>query len=146
MNETSDDSGTWEPCPIGTLQAITRRSQQIRMAKRAALLAPIVMLLLLSLSISGVLSSPFHRPTTHMSCKQVVILFPEYTAKSLATSQRERVEQHLKTCPACSEKLKSHQMRNRPSIAGGIRNDHLVGFQVTSAIRDRPMMPIAKCL
>ncbi len=109
MNSQTSDFDTWEQCPSGTLQSLTKRSQRRRMMKQAAWIAPVAILLLVAIAFNGALGTPFTSNLRPLRCDQVANLLPAYASDSLSESQRVQVEQHLKKCPFCKAKLQAIQ-------------------------------------
>ena len=103
MNPNAVSSEEWEDCPKGTLQALANRSRRQRTMKRAAWVIPLTLVVLLAWA--GWLPSPLSPKSSALACDQVVKLLPDYASNSLSTTRRAQVEQHLKKCPFCTEKL-----------------------------------------
>ncbi len=106
MNPNAVSSDEWEVCPKGTLQSVANRSRRQRTMKRTAWAIPLTLVLLLAWA--GV-PSPFSLNSNALACDQVVKLLPDYATNSLPRTQRAEVEQHLKKCPFCAEKLRAIQ-------------------------------------
>lgn len=107
MNPNNVSSEEWEDCPKGTLQSLAKRSRHRRSLKHAALIAGLSLVALLAWG--GWLPSPFTSTSGTLACDQVVVLLPAYASGSLSATQRTQVEQHLKKCPFCSERLRAIQ-------------------------------------
>ena len=114
MNPSAAGSEEWEDCPKGTLQSLANRSRRQRTLKRAAWAIPLTLVMLLGWS--GWLPSPFSPNSSALACDQVVKLLPDYASNSLSATRRAQVEQHLKKCPFCAEKLKT--IRAAQSVVG----------------------------
>lgn len=115
MNAQTDHSDNWEQCPSGALQDLSRRSRRRRMVKQAAWGIPLTALLLVALALNGTIPTPFNMHSGPLVCDQVVKLLPAYAANSLSAAQRVEVEQHLKKCPFCRDKLEA--IRAKQSVA-----------------------------
>lgn len=102
-NAVSPDE--WEDCPKGTLQSVANRSQRQRTTKCAAWAIPLTLVVLLT--CAGWLPSSFSPRSSALACAQVVKLLPDYASNSLPPTRRAQVEQHLKKCPFCAEKLRT---------------------------------------
>lgn len=120
MNPSAVGSEEWEDCPKGTLQSLANRIQRRRTMKRAAWTIPLTLMLL---AWAGWLSSPFNPNSSGLACDQVVKLLPDYAANSLSNARQRQVEQHLKKCPLCAEKLKT--IRATQSVARDIQIDRV---------------------
>ncbi len=48
-----------------------------------------------------------------MSCEEILVLLMGYIDDELDGAQRARVEEHLKTCPACTRELESYRRLGR---------------------------------
>ena len=107
MNPNAVSSDEWEDCPKGTLQSVANRSRRQRTIKRAAWAIPLTLVMLLAWA--GWLPSPFSSKSSALACDQVVKLLPDYASNSLSVTRRAQVEQHLKKCPFCAEKLRTIQ-------------------------------------
>ena len=107
MNPNAASSDEWEDCPKGTLQSVANRSRRQWTTKRAAWAIPLTLVMLLAWT--GWLPSPFSSKSSGLACDQVVKLLPDYASNSLSTTRRAQVEQHLKKCPFCAEKLRAIQ-------------------------------------
>lgn len=105
MNPNSGNSDEWEVCPKGTLKALAKRAQQQRALKRATWGIPLILIMLLAWS--GWLPSPLGGNIETLTCDQVIQVLPAYASATLASTQREQVERHLKKCSLCVEKLRS---------------------------------------
>ena len=107
MNPNAVSSDEWEDCPKGTLQSVANRSRGQRTIKRAAWAIPLTLVMMLAWA--GWLPSPFSSKSDELACDQVVKLLPDYASSSLSPTRRAQVEQHLKKCPFCADKLKAIQ-------------------------------------
>lgn len=105
MNPIAVGSEEWEECPKGTLQSLAKRSRRQRTMKREAWATPLLLVTLFAWA--GWLPTPFSPQSTALACDQVVKLLPDYATNSLSAIPRAQVEQHLKKCPFCSEKLRA---------------------------------------
>ena len=158
MNPNAVGSEEWEECPKGTLQSFANRSRRQRTMKRAAWATPLTLVLLVW---AGLLPSPFSPKSSALACDQVVELLPEYASNSLSANRRAQVEQHLKKCPFCAEKLRTIRstqsvvensvidrdctpvkrfsaLRTTPNRLGQSRNigqDHRLSLSTNQAIR-----------
>ncbi len=97
--------------------------------KRAAWAIPLTLVVLLAWA--GWLPSPFSPKSSALACDQVVKLLPDYVSNSLSAIRRAQVEQHLKKCPFCAEKLKA--IRATQSVVG----DSVVGDSAVDRIATR---------
>lgn len=107
MNPKTERNDDWEACPAGALQGLAKRSRQRRSMKRAVLMVPLAVILLLALTWSGLVSMPFGSNSGPLLCDQVERLLPAYAANTLSASQREQVLKHLNKCPFCRAKLQA---------------------------------------
>jgi Putative zinc-finger len=115
MNTQTDHSDSWEQCPSGVLQGLSKRSQRRRMVKRATWAIPLTVLLFFALTLNGTIPMPFNLYSGPLMCDQVVKLLPAYASNSLSATQRGQVELHLKKCPFCRDKLEA--IRAKQSVA-----------------------------
>ena len=56
-----------------------------------------------------------------LSCREIVELLTDYLEDALEPAMRERVEEHLATCPGCTTYLA--QMRTTIGLLGRLRED-----------------------
>ncbi len=134
MNPSVVGSEEWEDCPKGTLQYLANRSRRQRTMKRAAWATPLTLVALLAWA--GWLPSPFPK-SGGLACDQVVKLLPDYASDSLSASRRAEVEQHLKKCPFCTEKLRTIRA-TRSVVGGSVVNRVSIPVKRFSALRATP--------
>ncbi len=104
MKSSAVDAEEWEDCPKGTLQSLASRSRRQRTMKRAAWVIPLTLVVA---GWAGGLFSSFGPKSSGLTCDQVVKLLPDYVSYSLSAVRRAQVEQHVKKCSFCAEKLKA---------------------------------------
>ncbi len=92
-----------------------------------------------SLGVGGVarlgswLPLSFSAKSSALACDQVVKLLPDYASNSLSATRRAQVEEHLKKCPFCAEKLRAIR------AAQSVVRDSVVDRMVTPVKRFRAL-------
>lgn len=135
MNLNTVSTDEWEDCPKGTLQSVANRSRRQRTTKRAAWAIPLTLVMLLAWA--GWLPSPFSSKSSALACDQVVKLLPDYASNSISTTRRAQVEQHLKKCPFCAEKLRTIQA-TQSVVENSLVDQDCTPVQRFSALRTTP--------
>lgn len=130
MNPNAASSDEWEDCPKGTLQSVANRSRRQRTIKRAAWAIQLTLVMLLAWT--GWLPSPFSAKSGGLACDQVVKLLPDYASNSLSATQRAQVEQHLKKCPFCAEKLRAIQAAQSVAENSVVDRDYISVKQLSA--------------
>jgi hypothetical protein len=118
MNADSNHTESWTPCAAGALQTLARRLKVRRRLHgiiRAAGVA-VVLLCVTALSVwsVGLLRGEREYHFGGIACHEVRANLDAFATGALSDELTERIEIHLKQCPACQEVMK--QM-NEPQIS-----------------------------
>ena len=66
---------------------------------------------------------PTHHRPGDLACNEVVEVVTDYLEGALPSGEALRVEEHLETCPGCTEYVA--QMRTLPGSLGGLREESI---------------------
>jgi len=110
MNTDSNKAETWSPCAPGTLEAFGRASKakrRLRVATRVTGSA-VAVLLIAGLSVWSVnsLTKPREFYFGGIGCRDVRDNLGGFAMGTLPDELSQRIQAHLKECPACQEVMK----------------------------------------
>lgn len=119
MTPTQTSSDDWQPCQPGTLQRLAdqqRRTQRIATAKRIAIPAA-TMVLLIAVGLTTLRQGQSQRaPHGGISCGEVAANLNAYAENRVDAALAEKIAEHMRDCPRCRHKLEAMQAANTARI------------------------------
>lgn len=121
MSAIEPQSGDWQSCRPGTLELLIKQiqaeSRRRTLAAWAAVVIPFLLLAAGVWQLSG-RSGPWAAPPGGIACDEVQRLALAYVSRQLAPSIAAQVDEHLRRCPQCRQKLREQSAGTAYSTAG----------------------------
>jgi len=114
MNNSSRPPDDWEPCQPGFLSAISQQAKARRRRRAALFAGPAAVAVLAAVVVGGWGTGLWFAPQENyfggIACHEVQENLARFVAHNLPEELTQRVEAHLRECPACQKLLQ--QMQN----------------------------------
>lgn len=101
-------SSDWEPCPSGTLHALSDSPSADIASRRKFINGVAAGIVLGGVGLGALAYRQKFQPPGNLTCSQLAKIVPAYAAKKLDSSMEHRVELHLAKCAHCRDQFEQH--------------------------------------